>query len=143
MKKDKRIHRKKDGNQMILKKIAKRILKDEIDELKQELKKESEKYYESLKERANDQAKTAKDLADLKSCHETIKQLTSENEILKKYYHLDSEPTDEEKIKIRIDLKIHDLEMQLIQERLMALEYNQLSTRQFYYSNMCGTYPIR
>ena len=128
---------------MILKKIAKRILKDEIDELKQELKKESEKYYESLKERANDQAKTAKDLADLKSCHETIKQLTSENEILKKYYHLDSEPTDEEKIKIRIDLKIHDLEMQLIQERLMALEYNQLSTRQFYYSNMCGTYPIR
>lgn len=123
---------------MILKKIAKRILKDEIDELKQALKKESDKYYESLKERADDQEKTAKDLADLKSCHETIKQLTSENEILKKYYHLDSEPTDEEKIKIRIDLKIHDLEMQLIRERLMAIEISQCATRQTYYSNMYG-----
>ena len=128
---------------MILKKIAKRILKDEINELKQELKKESDKYYESLKERAEDQAKTAKNLADLKSCRETIKQLTSENEILKKYYHLDSEPTDEEKIKIRIDLKIHDLEMQLIKEQLMSLQIGQQSTRQLYYSNMYGMFPIR
>jgi len=129
---------------MILKKIAKRILKDEIDELKQELKKESDKYYESLQERAEDQAKMAKDLADLKSCHETIKQLTSENEILKKYYHLDSEPTDEEKIKIRIDLKIHDLEMQLIQERLMSLEISQQSARRLFYypNNMYGAFPL-
>ena len=118
---------------MILKKIAKRILKDELDELKQEIKEERDKYFESLKERADDQAKTAKDLAELESCHETIKKLASENEILKKYYHLDSEPTDEEKIKIRIDLKIHDLEMQLIQERLMALEINQQSLRRSYY----------
>ena len=128
---------------MIFKKIAKRILKDEIDELKQAIKEERNKYYDSLKERADDQAKTAKDLEDLKSCHETIKQLTSENEILKKYYHLDSEPTDEEKIKIRIDLKIHDLEMQLIRERLMALEIGQQYSRQFYCSNMCGIFPIR
>ena len=128
---------------MILKKIAKRILKDEIDKLKQSLKEERDKYFESLTERADDQAKTAKDLADLKSCHETIKQLTSENEILKKYYHLDSEPTDEEKIKIRIDLKIHDLEMQLVRERLMALEISQQSARRFYYSDIYGIFPIR
>ena len=127
---------------MILKKIAKKILKDEIDELKQNIKEERDKYFESLNERAKDQAKTEKDLADLKSCRETIEQLTSENEILKKYYHLDSEPTDEEKIKIRIDLKIHDLEMQLIQERLMSLEISQQSARRFYYSNMCGIHPI-
>ena len=123
---------------MILKKIAKRILKDEIDELKQAIKEESDKYFGSLKERANDRAKTAKDLADLKLCHETIKQLMSENEILKKYYHLESEPTDEEKVKIRIDLKIHDLEMRLIQEQLRALAISQQPTRQFYYSNMYG-----
>jgi hypothetical protein len=128
---------------MILKKIAKRILKDEINELKQALEKESNKYYESLKEHANDQEKTAKDLADLKSCHETIEQLTSENEILKKYYHLDSEPTDEEKTKIRIDLKIHDLEMQLIRERLMAIEISQCTTKWAYYSNMCGIFSTR
>lgn len=129
---------------MILKKIASKILKNEIDELKQKLKKQEDEYYDVLKECADNQAKTAKDLADLKSSHETIKQLTSENEILKKYYHLDSEPTDEEKIKIRIDLKIHDLEMQLMQERLRTLEICQLSsTRQLYYSNMCGIYPMR
>lgn len=128
---------------MIFKKIAKRILKDEIDELKQAITEARDKYYESLKERADDQAKTAKDLADLKSCHDTIKQLTSENEILKKYYHLDSEPTDEEKIKIRIDLKIHDLEMQLIRERLMALDIDQQYSRQLYYSSMCGILPMR
>lgn len=123
---------------MILKKIARKILKNEIDELKQELKERDDEYYEVLNERVNDQAKTAKDLANLKSCHETIKQLTSENEILKKYYHLDSEPTDEEKIKIRIDLKIHDLEMQLMQERLMALAISQQPARLPYYSTMWG-----
>lgn len=123
---------------MILKKIANKILKNEIDELKQKLKKQEDKYYEVLKERADDQAKTAKDLEDLRSKSEAIKQLTEENEILRKYYRLDSEPTDEEKIKIRIDLKIHDLEMQLIRERLMSIEISQQSPRQFYYSNMCG-----
>lgn len=128
---------------MILKKIANKILKNEIDELKQKLKNQEDEYYEVLKEHADDRAKTAKDLADLKSCRETIKQLTSENEILKKYYHLDSEPTEEEKIKIRIDLKIHDLEMQLIQAQLLALEISQQSTRQLYYSSMCGIFPIR
>ena len=111
----------------MLKKIASKILKNEIDELKQKLKKQEDEYYEVLKERADDQAKTAKDLADLKSKCEAVKQLTEENEILRKYYRLDSEPTDEEKIKIRIDLKIHDLEMQLLQERTRALleYYNQ------------------
>lgn len=129
---------------MIVKKIARKILKNEIDELKQKLKERDDEYYEVLNERVNDQAKTAKDLADLKSCRETIEQLKSENEILKKYYHLDSEPTDEEKIKIRIDLKIHDLEMQLIQERLMSLEISQQSARRFYlYSPGQFYYPIR
>ena len=47
---------------MIFKKIAKRILKDEIDELEQAAKDERNKYFESLKERADDQAKTAKDI---------------------------------------------------------------------------------
>ena len=128
---------------MILKKIAERILKDEMNELKRAREEARNEYFGLLNERADDQAKTAKDLADLKSCRETIKQLTSENEILKKYYHLDSEPTDEEKIKIRIDLKIHDLEMQLIQERLMSLEISQQSVRRFYYSNMREIFPTR
>ena len=109
----------------MLKKIANKILKNEIDELEKKIKDLNEKYYEVINERANDQAEIAKKLEEIESKNEIIKQLTDENDILKKYYHLDSEPTDEEKIKIRIDLKIHDLEMQLMQERIRALDFYQ------------------
>ena len=107
----------------MLKKIANKILKNEIDDLEKKIKDLNEKYYELANEYANGQAEIAKKSEEIKSKNETIEQLTDENDILKKYYHLDSEPTDEEKIKIRIDLKIHDLEMQLIQERIRALEF--------------------
>ena len=44
-----------------------------------------------------------------------IDDLTKENTILKEYYHLDQEPTEEQQTKIRINLKIHELEMRLLQ----------------------------
>lgn len=44
-----------------------------------------------------------------------IEDLTKENTILKEYYHLDQEPTEEQQTKIRINLKIHELEMRLLQ----------------------------
>ena len=59
---------------------------------------------------------------ELKTIEEVSKNLSAENEIMRKYYRLDSEPTDEEKIKIRIDLRIHELEMQIIKERIESLE---------------------
>ena len=58
-----------------------------------------------------------------------IDDLTKENAILKEYYHLDQEPTEEQQAKIRINLKIHELEMRLLQmssftSGLAAMSYN-------------------
>lgn len=44
-----------------------------------------------------------------------IDDLTKENDMLKEYYHLGEEPTEEQQTKIRINLKIHELEMRLLQ----------------------------
>ncbi len=110
---------------MIIKKIASKILKNEIDELKQKIEKQNKEYYKLIQERVNDSTKEAKYLEEIKSKNDLIKNLTDENDLLKKYYHLDSEPTDQEKIQIRIDLKIHDLEMALMQERIKAFEFER------------------
>ena len=58
-----------------------------------------------------------------------IEDLTKENTILKEYYHLDQEPTEEQQTKIRINLKIHELEMRLLQmssftSGIAAMSYN-------------------
>ena len=58
-----------------------------------------------------------------------IEDLTKENTILKEYYHLDQEPTEEQQTKIRINLKIHELEMRLLQmssftSSIAAMSYN-------------------
>ncbi len=58
-----------------------------------------------------------------------IDDLTKENTILKEYYHLDQEPTEEQQTKIRINLKIHELEMRLLQmssftSGIAAMSYN-------------------
>jgi len=110
---------------MIIKKIANKILKTEIDELKQKIEEQRKENYELIQERANDAAKDAKHLEEIRSKNNLIKKLTDENDLLKKYYHLDSEPTDQEKIQIHIDLKIHDLEMALIQERIKAFAFER------------------
>ena len=49
--------------------------------------------------------------------------------MLKEYYHLDEEPTEEQQAKIRINLKIHELEMRLLQmssltSGIAAMSYN-------------------
>ena len=110
---------------MIIKKIANKILKTEMDELKQKIEKQRKEYYELIQERTNDAAKEAKYLEEIKSKNDQIKKLTDENDLLKKYYHLDSEPTDQEKIQMRIDLKIHDLEMALMQERMKTFSFER------------------
>ena len=107
---------------MIIKKIANKILKTEMDELKQKIEEQSKEYYKLIQERTNDATKDAIYMEEIKSKNDLIKKLTDENELLKKYYHLDSEPTDQEKIQIRINLKIHDLEMALMQERIKTFE---------------------
>lgn len=110
----------------MLKKIARRILKNEIEKLKQENEKLSKEHWDSIREHAEKDCELTKQIESLKEKLKTVEEvsnnLSAENEIMRKYYHLDSEPTDEEKIKIRIDLRTHDLEMQIMKERIESLE---------------------
>ena len=125
----------------MLKKIARRILKNEIEKLKQENKTLSKEYWDSINEHAINECEHAKKECELtrqiKSIEEELKNLSAENEIMRKYYRLDSEPTDEEKIKIRIDLRIHELEMQIIKERIESLEHS----RTFIFPSPTPYYP--
>ena len=122
----------------MLKKIARRILKNEIEKLKQENETLSKEYWDSINEHAKreyehtNQIKLLKE--QLKTTEEASKNLSAENEIMRKYYRLDSEPTDYEKIKIRIDLRIHELEMQIMKERLESFERSSMFL-------FLGTYP--
>lgn len=110
----------------MFKKIARRILKNEIDKLKQENEMQSKEHWDSINEHTKREHELTKQIelikGELKTAEEISKNLSAENEIMRKYYHLDSEPTDEEKIKIRIDLRIHELETQIIKERIESLE---------------------
>jgi len=100
-----------------LKKIARKILANEIKEMKDEKANLYADYCKSINERMDKQRENIRDMEKLRKEIEAykkqIKDLTDQNEIMRKYYELDKDPSDEEKIKIRIDLKIHDLEMQL------------------------------
>ena len=106
----------------MLKKIARRVLKNEIEKLKQENEILSKEHWDSINKHADKEYELTRQIElikeKLKTTEEASKNLSAENEIMRKYYRLDSEPTDEEKIKIRIDLRIHELEMQIIKERI-------------------------
>lgn len=93
----------------LLKKWARWILSDEMEELKDAKKKCSEldsKNYDLL-----DQHK--KDVIGIAKCDQEITELKEENEILRKYYHLDKEPTEEQELEIRSKLRIKDLTEEL------------------------------
>ena len=113
----------------MLKKIARRILKNEIEKLKQENETLSKEHWDLINEHAKKEHELTKQIELIqeksKTIEEALKNLSAENEIMRKYYCLDSEPTDEEKIKIRIDLRIHELEMQIIKERIESLEHSR------------------
>lgn len=115
-----------EGCVRVLKKIARRILKNEIEKLKQENERLSKEHWDLINEHAKKEYEFARQIeltkGELKTTEEVSKNLSAENEIMRKYYHLDSEPTDEEKIKIRIDLRIHELETQIMKERIESLK---------------------
>lgn len=93
----------------LLKKWAKWILSDEMEELKNSKKRCSEldsKNYDLL-----DQHK--KDLIGIDKRDREITELKEENETLRKYYHLDKEPTEEQELEIRSKLRIKDLTEEL------------------------------
>ena len=60
-----------------------------------------------------------------------IKQLSKENEIMRKYYKVDEEPSPEIQAKILADLRLHDMEFKILQEKLsecrQKLYFNQMA----------------
>ena len=47
-----------------------------------------------------------------------IKQLSEENQIMRKYYKTDEEPSPEVQAKILADLRLHDMEFKILQEKI-------------------------
>lgn len=91
----------------MLKWIARKILHDEIESLE-----ESKNTYrngnielcEIIEEAKNKQSDLKKQIFELL---EEKERLTKENEILRKYYDLDKEPSDEIKMKVHIDMELN------------------------------------
>ena len=93
----------------MLKWIVRKILHDEIERLeesKEALKNGNIELCEIIEEKRNKQLDLPKPIFELL---EEKERLTKENKILRKYYDLDKEPSDEIKMKMHIDLEINRL----------------------------------
>ena len=58
-----------------------------------------------------------------------MNNLSQENEIMKKYYKLDEEPSSDVQAKVLADLRIHDMEYQQLKEKI-----NEIKTLQYHNS---------
>lgn len=108
----------------ILKKIAQKIMQSKIEEMQCEINKlrndvlnQSEDWSKSLKEASDLMKKQQNEIDDL---NDQIKDLKYQNDILRRYYHLDEEPSEEIQTRIRIDMRCHDLERELDHQRNIA-----------------------
>jgi hypothetical protein len=92
--------------------------------LKEEIKKiedEAEFYRSKWKDSVDDYVRLSRSLTDkigqievkLVASMKEKEQLKEENDLMRVYYKVDEEPSEEEKMKIHIDLRIHQLEMDL------------------------------
>lgn len=57
-----------------------------------------------------------------------INKLSQENEIMKKYYKLNEEPSSDVQAKVLADLRLHDMEFKMLQERLNSCQQQLLSS---------------
>ena len=59
-----------------------------------------------------------------------MNKLSQENEIMKKYYKLNEEPSSDIQAKVLADLRLHDMEFKMLQEKLsncqQQLSFNQM-----------------
>lgn len=97
----------------LLKNWAKKILKDEFNELEGKV-----KYYmvraDELQDRCNDMHEAKLEaMKTIRERNEKLKELKQENVILKKYYHLYDEPTEEQEIEIRTKLRVLDMQKEI------------------------------
>lgn len=121
----------------ILKKIARKILVDK------ESRKTTEdilrEMYTKLKENTENKEREYKDKIqtlelDKTNMERKLEELEKENEILRQYYDLDKEPSDEIKAKMHIDLEINRLKEEMMKMLVMQ------SRQPIYY--MPPSYPF-
>lgn len=66
-----------------------------------------------------------------------MNKLSQENEIMKKYYKLNEEPSSDIQAKVLADLRLHDMEFKMLQEKLsncqQQLSFNQMLLSLPYY----------
>lgn len=96
-----------------IKNLAKKILQSELSNLRKELESAEKRNTELSKQLSGIENKYDTEIFYLKQEKEKAERISrdieKENEILRKYYDLDKEPTDEIKTKIHIDLEINRL----------------------------------
>lgn len=101
----------------MLKRFARWLLKEEIKKLEDEV----ESYRSKWKDSADDYIRLSRNYTDelrqakarLDASMKERERLKEENDLMRVYYKVDEEPSEEEKMKIHIDLRIHQLEMDL------------------------------
>lgn len=109
---------------MLLKKIAQKIMQSKIEEMQCEINglrkdalNQSEDWSKTLKETSDLVKKQQNKIDEL---NDQIKDLKYQNDILRQYYHLDEEPSEEIQTKMRIDMRCHDLERELDRQRVIV-----------------------
>lgn len=100
----------------MLKRIARKILQTEIEELKEKAERFESRNLElrgemtELENKLSDKQEEINSINSEKALAEKrTKEVEKENEILRQYYDLEKEPSDEIKTKIHIDLEINRL----------------------------------
>lgn len=96
-----------------IKNLSRKILQSELADLKKDLESAEKRSVELSKELSGIENKCDSEIFSLKQEKEAAerkaKELEKENEVLRKYYDLGKEPSDEIKMKIHIDLEISRL----------------------------------
>lgn len=109
---------------MLLKKIARKILKSEIEKMQEEIKDLRKLGIDNTTQITTLTQETVKLTNQYKNTvnelNDQIKDLEYQNNMLRRYYHLDEEPSEEVQIKMRIDMRCHDLERELDHQRTIA-----------------------
>ena len=117
-------------------------LRKEIENLKKELQEKNEEYerlnkenFENINTIANLHRQIADNSLAASRQQDKIDDLEHQIAILKQYYRLDETPTDEERYKVMLDAKYHDLEQENMRLRMSQDFYFSLR-----FSNACHTY---
>ena len=72
-----------------------------------------------------------------------INKLSQENEIMRKYYKVDEIPSSDVQAKILADLRLHDMEFKMLQERLNSCQQQLLSFNQMQFLFPYYLAPLR